>query len=44
MRLDADEAADLVAQRAHERLALAQAVDRLEPVDLLEVVARCSGA
>ena len=40
VRLHADEAADLLAQRPHEGLALPQAVDRLEPVDLLEVVAR----
>ena len=37
--LDADESADLPAQRADERLALPQAVDRLEAVHLLEVVA-----
>src|SRR5262249_12868291 len=33
------ESADPLAQRAHERLALPQAVDGLEPVDVLEVVA-----
>ena len=40
MRLDADESPDPLADRPHERLALPQAVDRLEPVDFLEVVAR----
>ncbi len=38
--LDADEAADFGADRLHERLALPQAVQRLELVDVLEVVAR----
>ena len=40
VRLDADEPSDLLADRPHEGLALPQAVDRLEPIDLLEVIAR----
>jgi hypothetical protein len=39
-RLNADKPADALAQSPHEGLALAQAVDRLELVHLLEVIAR----
>ena len=37
--LDADEPADSLSHRLHERLALTQAVNRFQPVHLFEVVA-----